>query len=332
MKIAIYCTGGTKLGYGHLQRSKVFARSAPNGINVLVVPVIDDSDAHYFSDMRHISRVCNTDDQALAEIAGFNPEIVVFDTVECSDRLFDAVSKGRRTISISPVFSHMSRVNYLFTRNKNTPPLDNVVAYRGLEYAIFNDTCQVISDEVYYHNLGKPFLTVGIAMGGGDAPNRTLDVLRSVCQLEVPCSFWILIGEGYRHSYHDLVSSITRESSHELILAKTNRSMWQVLANCTVAVLAGGITTLEAVYAGLPTLNLFSSPGQLAATGTELFDTGAAETVGSFGTESLTKLRERIAYYNSNRSQLLLMRERTKGKIDKLGARRIMDRIAELGT
>ena len=36
------------------------------------------------------------------------------------------------------------------------------------------------------------------------------------------------------------------------ILAKTNRSMWRVLGNCSLAILAGGVTSYEAAFAGCP--------------------------------------------------------------------------------
>jgi spore coat polysaccharide biosynthesis predicted glycosyltransferase SpsG len=164
-------------------------------------------------------------------------------------------------------------------------------------------------------------------MGGGDAPNKTLQVLQSVCQLEIPCTFWVLLGEGYRHSYQDLVTSIRKDSNHEIILAKTNRSMWNVFSNCSVAILAGGLTTLEAVYAGLPTLNIFEKEDHLLATGKQLFEQGVAEDLGLFNNGSLNGLRDRLSFLNGNKSQLLQMRERSKGKIDKLGPFRIYEAL-----
>jgi spore coat polysaccharide biosynthesis predicted glycosyltransferase SpsG len=253
------------------------------------------------------------------------------DTVFCSDEFFDALSSQvPNTASISPVFNQMSKVRYLFTRNINTLPIGDVTIYKGFEYAVFNENCRSIPDEVFYHNLGREFLTVGISMGGGDAMNKTLQVLRSISQLKIPCTFWVLLGEGYKHSYQELVLSILGDSNHEIILAKTNRSMWNVFSNCSIAILAGGLTTLEATYAGLPTLNIFEKEDHVYATGKQLFDWGVAEDIGIFNDASLERLRDRIHFFNDNRSQLLQMRERSKGKIDKLGATRIHDILRKI--
>jgi spore coat polysaccharide biosynthesis predicted glycosyltransferase SpsG len=331
MKIAVYCTGGTKLGFGHFFRSKTFVKAAPSDVQVLLVPVAEAENQHIFAEVASKTAVCADESSALQTILAFKPDIAVMDTVFCSDEFFDVLSSQvPNTASISPVFNQMSKVRYLFTRNINTLPIGDVTIYKGFEYAVFNENCRSIPDEVFYHNLGREFLTVGISMGGGDAMNKTLQVLRSISQLKIPCTFWVLLGEGYKHSYQELVLSILGDSNHEIILAKTNRSMWNVFSNCSIAILAGGLTTLEATYAGLPTLNIFEKEDHVYATGKQLFDWGVAEDIGIFNDASLERLRDRIHFFNDNRSQLLQMRERSKGKIDKLGATRIHDILRKI--
>ncbi len=330
MKIAVYCTGGTTLGFGHFFRSNTFVKSAPDYVDIRLVPVVEPEDKHIFKDVSSITSICDSEETALKTILEFKPDVVVFDCVFTSDHFFVALKKSIRfTVSISPVFNQMANIDFLFTRNANSPAIENVIIYKGFNYAVFNENCSYILDEIYFHNLSKKFLTVGIAMGGGDAPNKTLQVLRSISKLETPCTFWVLLGEGYKHSYQDLVSSIQKDSNHEIILAKTNRSMWNVLSNCSVAILAGGLTTLEAVYAGLPTLNIFEKDDHLLATGKQLFDQGIAENLGLFNETSLDTLRERLSVLNTNKSNLLQMRERAKGKVDKLGPSRIYEVLKE---
>lgn len=328
MKIAIFCTGGTKLGYGHLFRSKTFAKAAPDNAEILLLPLISPDDKHIFKELSALTKICLDESDALKEIIRFKPDVMVFDTVDCSEEFFNAVKLSvPRTVSISPVFRFMNRIDILFTRNSDTPEIENVKIYKGLQYAIFNENCYFIPDEIYYHNLGKTFLTVGIAMGGGDAPNKTLSILKAIAEIETPCMFWVLLGEGYKHSYQDLVNSIRKNSNHEIILAKTNRSMWSILGNCSLAIFAGGLTTLESIYAGLPTLNIFEKPDHLNATGKQIFAEGIAEDLGLFSVDTLNKLKERICFLHENKSHLLKMRERSKGKVDKLGALRIHDAL-----
>lgn len=330
MRIAVYCTGGAKLGFGHFFRSKTFVRSAPATLEILLVPLAAAEDSHIFNELGKKAKPCTDEGTALNAILDFNPDAVVFDTVACSDDLFYAIKKKIRfTASISPIFSHMEHIDILFTRNIDTPPIDNVIIHKGFEFAIFNEKCSFIPDEIYYHNLSKEYLTIGISMGGGDAPNKTLDILKSVSKLDIPLTFWVLLGEGYRHSYQHLVDSIRKDSNHEIILAKTNRSMWNILSNCSLAILAGGLTTLESVYAGLPSLNIFETDSHVSATGNRIFGEGMAENLGRFNAESVTMLQDRLRYYSNNKSALLQMREKSKGKVDKLASFRIFELLLQ---
>lgn len=331
MKVAIFCTGGTKLGFGHFFRSRTFAKAAPKGIEVLLLPVVEEQDRHFFREVADVARLCNNETEAMAIIRDFGPEVMVFDAVSCSKELFDIAQQASRIIvSISPVFNHMDRVDYLFTRNIHTPPIGTVRIFKGFEFAVFNEHCNAIPDEVYAHHISRPYLTIGVAMGGGDAPNKTLRVLQAVSRVNVPCTFWVLLGEGYKHSYQDLVDTIRRDSNHEIILAKTNRSMWNVLSNCTIAILAGGLTTLEAIYAGLPSLNIFEKPDHLVATGRQLFDLGIAEDMGLFGDQALETLAERVKYLSNNRDVLLSMRSNSKGVVDQYGPARIYEKLVSI--
>ncbi|HTF21212.1 MAG TPA: hypothetical protein VK658_24215 [Chryseolinea sp.] len=331
MKLAIFCTGGTKLGFGHFFRSRTFAKAAPDGTQVLLLPVVEEQDKHFFREIADATFLCSDEEGALAAIDRFSPDVVVFDTVYCSDPFFTAARKRSRLIvSISPVFNHMERVDYLFTRNFHALQMGSVGIYKGLEFAVFNEHCDVIPDDVYAHHILRPYLTIGVAMGGGDAPNKTLRVLQAISRVDVPCTFWVLLGEGYRHSYQDLVDTIRRDSNHEIILAKTNRSMWNVLSNCTIAILAGGLTTIEAIHAGLPSLNIFEKPDHVVAMGREVFDLGIAEDMGLFGEGALQQLADRVRYLSANRDVLLSMRKNSKGKVDQLGPARIYKRIAQI--
>lgn len=326
MRIAVFCTGGTDLGFGHFFRSKTFARSAPESCTVRIFPVVAGEDRHFFTEISGITTPCAHEEEAVNEILKFKPDILVFDAVFCSAEMISALRPAVRLLaSISPVFNQMRAVDLLFTRNKDANDIDGVQVYKGMQYAIFNENCTFISDEGYFYNLSKPMMPIGISMGGGDAPNKTLNVLKVLAGLPAPCTFWVLLGEGYRHSYQHLVDAIHKESNHEIILAKTNRSMWHVLSNCCMGILAGGLTTIEAVYAGLPTLNIFDKKEHLEATGIEFFTRGAAECIGIFGKDSLAQLGSRVAELYAQKSQLVQMRERSKGQVDRLGPQRIYD-------
>lgn len=331
VKVAIYCTGGTKIGYGHFFRSIVFIKSAPRGFETYLFPVAEKRDHHIFNEINDKAIIAETEEQALQNIFVFRPDIIVFDTVFSSDHFLTMVRPNvRYLVSISPVFNQMQKMDFLFTRNPDTPPLNTVKIYSGFEYAIFNENCSTIPDAVYENNLSRQHLTIGIAMGGGDAANKTLKVLEMISEFEKPCTFWILLGEGYRHSYQALVDCISKESNHEIILAKTNRSVWNILANCSVAIFAGGLTTMEALYAGLPSINVFEKEEHIKVTSSKVFNEGMAVNLGLFKQLSSSKLLELIRFFYTDRDQLIKMRNRSKGVLDKLGPKRIYNRLSEL--
>lgn len=331
MKIAVYCTGGTNLGFGHFFRSKTFIKSAPTDMQVRIFPIVHNDDQHIFNEINSLCSLCDSESIAQAKILAYKPDILIFDTVYCPDDIFFQLKKEIvYTVSISPVFNQMLHIDYLFTRNINTIPIEGVNIYKGFEYAILNEHCQFIPDEFYLNNLKRDFLTVGIAMGGGDAPNKTLQILKQISKLNRACMFWVLLGEGYKHSYQDLVNSITKDSNHEIILAKTNRSAWNILSNCSIAILAGGLTTMEAVYAGLPTLNIFEKEEHVYATGTEIFEKGMAINLGMFNSHSIQGLRDKLNELIDNKERLLEMRENGKGKIDRQGPFRIFNVLKSL--
>lgn len=329
--VAVFCTGGTNLGFGHFFRSKVFANAASEKFNVRIFAVAEDQDRQVFNDVRDISTVCQTESVALKEIIAFAPSIVVFDTVYCSDVFIAKIKHHcKHLVSISPVFNQMHEIDVLFTRNEDTPDIKNVKIFKGFKYTIFNNNCVKIPDAVYNGILLRPFLTIGIAMGGGDAPNKTLKIVKAISQISNPCTFWVLLGEGYRHSYQDLVNCISRDSSHEIILAKTNRSIWNILSNCSLAILAGGLTTMESIYAGLPSINIFEKEEHLKATSSMIFDSGMAFNLGLFKDLSDIHLIKQVEAIIENKELMLSMRKRMVGVVDKEGANRICNELQSL--
>src|SRR5690606_36990127 len=109
LRIAVYCTGGSKLGFGHFFRSKTFALSAPKNVSICLFPVIIDSnDRQVFEDVREITDFSDGEEAVIFKIKEFNPNIVVFDTVFCTDNFLKEIREtSKYLVSISPVFNQM---------------------------------------------------------------------------------------------------------------------------------------------------------------------------------------------------------------------------------
>jgi hypothetical protein len=266
-----------------------------------------------------------TDAEVKPYVKRFDAEVLVFDLTYLAPEVFAAVRAGPRLrASLSPVFAHARHLDLLFTRSARVPPLSGVKILGGLEYAIFSEKCLVIGDVAYQQNLAQAALPIAISMGGGDAANKTLAVLQALASLECDFTIWALLGEGYAHSYNALVETTRGNARHEVILAKTNRSMWHILGNCAMAILAGGLTTIEAVYAGLPTINLFERQEQVDVMATELFDLGVCVNGGLFSENSLETMVETLGTLNAERPRLQDMHQRCHGLVDMRGSERVL--------
>jgi len=188
---------------------------------------------------------------------------------------------------------------------------------------VISPNCRKIDSEQFYYTLNSERLSVAISMGGTDAANKTLRVLETVKSSRQRILFWVLLGEGYAHSYQALVDCISG-SHHEVIIAKTNDSMWRILSMCSLAILAGGVTTYEAAFAGLPSINLLEDLNHSFLI-QELEDKGVSIIAEKPFPEALSDLNFILDTFAENRGQLLKMHEQLQGVIDGGGAARVVD-------
>jgi spore coat polysaccharide biosynthesis predicted glycosyltransferase SpsG len=276
----------------------------------------------YFVDEADVPSLCEQ----------FRPDALVFDTTRFAEEPLARAAAGRATVSLSPVFDRLSSMDVVFhrtsVRGPDWPQGPRPEVRAGLQYAIVSGHCRTIAEEVYLRHLEQDMLSVAISMGGTDAANKTLRVLDAVNRVPERMLLWVLLGEGYAHSYEELVAH-NRGSGHEIIMAKTNESMWRILGSCSLAVLAGGTTTYEAAFAGLPSVNLLERPSNYFLI-QELVEKRAAICAGSQFEEGLPALEPLLRRLLSNRRELLAMHHKSKGLIDGLGAQRIAEEIVQL--
>jgi spore coat polysaccharide biosynthesis predicted glycosyltransferase SpsG len=331
MQLTLICKGGTNIGLGHLQRSISFVLSSDSASEIVVLAIIDKGLEGLFKPIGN-TIFFYSDEELESYLSKIPPsDLCVLDMIEISAEAQSIIrNKFRKVISLSPIFCNYNIIDYLFTRFKDFSYPDNVTVFGGLEYAIFNQSCTQISDTKYDENVSQKELSVGISMGGTDAPNKTLKILQAVSKLKFHCTFWVLLGEGYSYSYQELVDTIKRDSLHEIILAKSNSSMWKILSNCSLAILAGGLTSIEAIYAGLPCINIFEKEIHQAMISKELIDRNVNINLGLLNDLNMSRLCDLISKFNDNRTELLQMRSNTKSLIDKEGAFRTYKKIIEL--
>ena len=331
MRLQILCRGTKQGGLGHLFRTRTFARAAQAETHdVQVVAIVEEDLESILEDLPCPVDYVRQDHEAATLVAARRPEILVCDLTGVDAAAFEALRGScPLMVSLSPVFTPMDRLDAVFTRVAGTPPIPGVELFAGMQYAVFGEQCTPIDDAAYERALSSVALPIAVSMGGADAANKTLKVVRALVELELPTVIWVLLGEGYAHSYNALVRAVRAARLHEVILAKTNRSMWQIMGNCAVAILAGGLTTVEAVYAGLPSINLFERREHREQM-RELLERDICLDGGYFSEDSLKQMTQKLHSLGRARGQLREIRRRMGGAVDQHGPRRVLHALEAL--
>lgn len=308
MKILFICKASTEIGLGHLIRSRTLAEGLSHmGAVVIDFVLIGDPSLITLVNGYVQNKVAIVDEEELTFKQTY--DLTFVDMLEMSQAaMTDLRKKSTKVICLSPIFNRMEEVDILFSRTRYQPvtrPGPNEI-FAGPEYAIIQSACSKIGAGEYEKTLESGAFPIAICMGGGDAANKTLRLLRSLKNCEVDATFWVMLGEGYKHSYDELIAEIKSNKRHEIILARTNKSMWQVLRNCAIGIFSGGVTSYEAAFAGLPTINLIDHADKYFLI-RELVENNACWCLGKSFKESLDALNKHIEDIHGNHNALMKM-------------------------
>jgi len=331
MRIIFICKGSSRIGLGHVIRSVSLANEASTKHLVEYIAIGDETIRFILKRLSFPSKLI-AEENMLTKLIKGTYDVVIFDLLTLNRKSFNLIKSRTRTmVSLSPIFNYMKDIDILFNRTKYVPDdykTFDIKIYAGLEYTIIQENCVKVRTPIFKSTLARTELPIALCMGGGDAGNKTLAFLKHLTKCDVPVTFWVLLGEGYKHSYDQLVHTIEAEKNHEVILAKTNQSMWHILNNCAAIILPGGITTYEATFAGIPTINTFVQESQYFLV-RELVEKKVMINAGLIHHKNLEGLCDIIKNINNNREKLLRMHINTKNVIDGNGSKRILAMIEE---
>lgn len=324
------CKASYTIGLGHLMRSKALALNfMSEGVEITFL-VIGPNSLHNLIDLE-ISKCIffKTEDEIINHLDNRAYKTIILDLLSLENITFQKIkSNSKNVISISPIFNFNSQVNAIFSRTKystdNNHKAENFIG--GLEYTIINSKIAKQNKNIFIKNLNQESINIGIAMGGGDAANRTLSIIKELKNVKANCVIWAMLGEGYKHSLDDIIEAIEADSKHEVILAKNNRSMWQLLGNCSFVITTSGITSYEAVYVGIPTITFYENENQYFLI-KELLEKNLAINGGIFKNNSVQKLSKIIDGLLKDRNILLKMHLASKNLISKKAGNRIFKKI-----
>ena len=207
MKICLICKASTEIGFGHLIRSRTLATSIYKSFKEISVELIvigkNNLNKLLIGSEYKYQVLFSEEDLKISE----KYDIVFLDMMEMQITTMLKIKQlTQLLVCISPVFNQMKEIDVFFNRTKYYQFLDQQTPkaiYAGLEYAFVQENCMKINAGVYEDNLNSINFPIAISMGGGDAANKTLQFLKTLKKCKVPATFWVMLGEGYQHSYND---------------------------------------------------------------------------------------------------------------------------------
>ena len=334
LRVMFACRGSTREGLGHVMRSRSVAAEMARLSSTRVCVVGEPYVETLVSGRGLHFQMLKEESELIKQTEAFQPHVVVFDALNFEPRTLARIREKAMTVSLSPVFNLLNEMDLVFHRTKYLG--DEWIPSRrqgpeiraGLQYAVIREQCVTIGPEAYRHSLEQQPLAIVISMGGADAGNKTLQTLRAIQSVHRPLLIWVLLGEGYGHSYEKLVDCVRQNRQHEIILAKTSDSMWRVMQNCSLAILAGGTITYEAAHAGLPSINVFED-GKHVFLIRELVEKGICLSAGFPMHDALDVVAANLSHLEKNREELWNMHQRATGQVNHSGAERIAKEIIE---
>ena len=166
-----------------------------------------------------------------------------------------------------------------------------------------------------------------MTLGGGDPDNVTGKVVQALKQFsEIETK--VVIGGSNPHVQSLQSSIIHHPSSIQLVVDAPN--MPELMAWADVAIVAGGSTSWELAFMGLPSLVLIIADNQLAVA-RQLDKDGVSINLGTFATLTAKQIASALRTLVADQSQRNTMSQRGRLLVDGDGAARIVTRLSAAG-
>jgi len=164
-----------------------------------------------------------------------------------------------------------------------------------------------------------------VTLGGGDPDNITLKVIRALQHIEIDgLEVHVVIGETNPH--YEILRAAVNDSQLPMHLERNVKDMPDLMAWADVAISAGGSTSWEMAFMGLPNIILILAENQRLTA--ELLDRrGASLNLGWHQEVSSTRIAEGLEELSMSSARRVAMSVRCVELVDGKGAERIVQKI-----
>ena len=100
-------------------------------------------------------------------------------------------------------------------------------------------------------------MVIGISMGGYDKQNKTLKLLKILLKFKNFIELKILFNKQNLINYNKIINYIKINKINSKILTM-KKNTWNIFSKCSFVFLSGGISAYEAVFVGIPSINIIN--------------------------------------------------------------------------
>jgi UDP-2,4-diacetamido-2,4,6-trideoxy-beta-L-altropyranose hydrolase len=165
-----------------------------------------------------------------------------------------------------------------------------------------------------------------VTLGGSDPDNVTATVIEGLRLVAAEREIEVAVIVGGGNPHRTTLEALVAEAGPSIRLIVNPPSMPELMARADVAVAAGGSTSWELAFFGLPSVILVIAPNQ-APTAAALHEHGIAVSLGSSETATAAQIADVVRSLLDDPSRRDQMSRAGRELVDGLGARRITARL-----
>lgn len=192
----------------------------------------------------------------------------------------------------------------------------------GTHYALLRD--EFISWHGWKRKIPKSARNILVTLGGSDPENVTFKILDAIEQLEFNNLNVIIIAAN--NQYSEQIKSLIEKSKVNVTFKNKVRRMSDLMAWADIAVSAGGTSTWELAFMGLPMLMIAIADNQCLIV-EELSKTGVAVNLGWHQNVTSSMIAKAISQLIEDEDKRTEMSRLAQTLVDGKGADRVLEKI-----
>ncbi|MBD2464236.1 UDP-2,4-diacetamido-2,4,6-trideoxy-beta-L-altropyranose hydrolase [Oscillatoria sp. FACHB-1407] len=190
----------------------------------------------------------------------------------------------------------------------------------GTRYALLRP--EFLQWQGWQRPSNTPACKILITMGGADPDNVTLKILRAIQLIEIE-GLEIIAVIGGSNPHWESLQSVVQASQDSIHLKQNVTNMPELMAWADVAIAAGGTTSWELAFMGLPTLMVILAENQRAIA-EKLGELGAVINLGWHGDVTIEAIAIALTDLLSNSAKRSDMMQRNQTLVDGRGVERVV--------